>query len=187
MQALLDAGAEPLSRCAFQQTPLHLAAQHGNVGAVKVLLDTEPAALDSADIFAVTPLSIAAGKGESEAVRLLLAAGASRRPRTIADDHKGAGWDKVYGLMAGKPNEDYVAVTGSPIAFAAFKGHEEVLRLLLLLPPRQSRGGKSAGAATAAAAERADNGLSNETPAEIRRTTKARDGGGRRYMIAAIV
>ncbi|MEM8874480.1 MAG: ankyrin repeat domain-containing protein [Planctomycetota bacterium] len=79
MQRLLDAGADPHQRTAglneHRRQVLHVAAEHGQVGAVRWLLgkNVKPSVKDSEK---QTPLHCAAKEGHADVVRVLLEAGA---------------------------------------------------------------------------------------------------------------
>jgi len=75
MQALLEAGAAVDSKNKDAMPALMVAAQYGQVGAMRVLLEAG-AAVDSKSNDAMTALMVAACEGEAEAMRVLLAAGA---------------------------------------------------------------------------------------------------------------
>jgi len=59
-----------------QVSPLHLAAQHGHVAAVRALLDAGAAPSPGVDDGAPTPLHLAAAAGHADVVELLLSRGA---------------------------------------------------------------------------------------------------------------
>ncbi len=93
-------------------TPLYVATSHGNVDAMKILLDTGRVAVDKKVKYGETPLLCASQRGDTEAVFLLLQHGADPRQ---GDD---------YG--------------GTPLQYAARGNHEDVVRMLLQPPKADS-------------------------------------------------
>ncbi|KAE8392553.1 ankyrin repeat-containing domain protein [Aspergillus alliaceus] len=57
-------------------TPLHIAAQHGHLGVVRLLLATEQIDVNARDHNGSTPLHMASEKGHVDVVQLLVAHGA---------------------------------------------------------------------------------------------------------------
>ena len=101
LEALLDAGAAAGAGDRQGRAPLHIAAAHGQTGAVRLLL-AHGARADAADDWGGTPLHRAQDAGVA---RMLLAAGATRDE----PDHEGR----------------------TPLHAAIAAGHDEVVDLLL--------------------------------------------------------
>lgn len=75
MRALLRGGATCDDRDIFENTPLHLAVDHGHCTAIRLLLE-HTANVNSTDCAGRTPLHIAATVGQVDLVAMLLANGA---------------------------------------------------------------------------------------------------------------
>ena len=72
---MLDGNGVGFDPWKWKMTPLHMAALHGHLDVVKILLDvgTEP---NMADVFGQTPLYLARHSGHKEVVKILLDGGA---------------------------------------------------------------------------------------------------------------
>ena len=79
LKALLNF-IDPNTRNDRQQTPLHLAAELGSVGAVKTLIGAG-ADVNAADGMGAMPLHAAAGAGRADVIKILLASGADASMR----------------------------------------------------------------------------------------------------------
>lgn len=77
VRVLLDGGAELRRRNSMGQSALHIAAEHGHVGAVVALAGTPDVGLDEPDNDGCTPLMAAARSGHAQVVEALVAAGAA--------------------------------------------------------------------------------------------------------------
>jgi ankyrin repeat protein len=106
MRRLLDAGADVNVRNKYDATPLYMASEYGQTGAVKLLLAANADVNIAERILGTTPLMAASMDGHAEVVKLLLAANANAN-------------------IALKP----IGLT--PLIVASMKGHTEVVKLLL--------------------------------------------------------
>lgn len=103
---LLNRGADVNIDNTWRRPPLTIAALHGHVGVVEILLSQKGTYLDSQDENGRTALWMAASEGHEEVLRLLLAAGAD--PSTADDDD----WHDT------------------PLYIARLRGHYGCIRLL---------------------------------------------------------
>ena len=126
-----------LSLPSSQQTPLHVACEHGRTRIVQVLL-TGRAQVSARDRHGLSPLGIAAAHGELEIARLLLAMGAA--VNSASDDgttplHASCarGHLPLVRLLLSRA-ADVTALLGSgetPLSAAARRGHAGCLAVLL--------------------------------------------------------
>lgn len=86
--------------------PIFAATFHGDVVAVKKLLDSEATLISVRDAKSLTPLHVAASRGQSAVAQLLIDYGAD-----------------VHG-----PSDDG---EWTPLVFAAYRGHDEVAKVLI--------------------------------------------------------
>ncbi|CAJ1406091.1 unnamed protein product [Effrenium voratum] len=75
-EKLLRAGADPNAREAWEETPLHMAARHGNLEVAQALLKFG-AQINARNLDEVTPLLAAAQEGQQEVCNFLLEMGAN--------------------------------------------------------------------------------------------------------------
>ena len=126
-----------LSLPSSQQTPLHVACEHGRTRIVQVLL-TGRAQVDARDRHGFSPLGIAAAHGELEIARLLLAMGAavdgaSNDGTTPLLASCAIGHLPLVRLLLSRA-ADVMAIQGSgetPLSAAARRGHAGCLAVLL--------------------------------------------------------
>jgi hypothetical protein len=126
-----------LSLPSSQQTPLHVACEHGRTRIVQVLL-TGRARVDARDRHGFSPLGIAAAHGELEIARLLLAMGAavdgaSNDGTTPLLASCASGHLPLVRLLLSRA-ADVMAIQGSgetPLSAAARRGHAGCLAVLL--------------------------------------------------------
>ena len=101
-------GADPIVRGRFGKSPLNAAAHSGNFEVIRMLIEYNPADINSQDDYGWTPLLVASGGRnfkDGSALRLLLEHGAD----VNVQDYKGT----------------------TPLQWASFSGALEVVRLLL--------------------------------------------------------
>jgi hypothetical protein len=126
-----------LSLPSSQQTPLHVACEHGRTRIVQVLL-TGRAQVGARDRHGFSPLGIAAAHGELEIARLLLAMGAavdgaSNDGTTPLLASCASGHLPLVRLLLSRA-ADVMAIQGSgetPLSAAARRGHAGCLAVLL--------------------------------------------------------
>ncbi|MBW2703234.1 MAG: ankyrin repeat domain-containing protein [Deltaproteobacteria bacterium] len=136
---LLDAGADVKapSLQKWRISPLHLAAQGGNVQVIDLLL-ARGAELDAVNLEGYTPLHRAAWYGESAAVRHLIAKGANLKARNkwgqtpLFSAVQGGDRETVAILARKKVGLNDAAEDGrKPIDVATEKGSKEIVKVLL--------------------------------------------------------
>ena len=76
MQLLISRRADPALRNAYGQTPLHLAAERGNLAVVRLLLGAGTS-LEAYDQHGTAAIHLAAANGHAATVALLLDMGAN--------------------------------------------------------------------------------------------------------------
>ena len=141
IKQLVDAGASIDAQTNDGETPLFVAAQKGNLIAVKAFIDAK-ARVDLGNKDGVTPLHIAAQNGNVELVELLLKSGADinavnkdgETPLHMAAEkgHRGV----VERLLYAKPNPNVDAIRKDgkmPLLLAVQNGHLDVVRELIPL------------------------------------------------------
>ncbi|HSW75870.1 MAG TPA: ankyrin repeat domain-containing protein, partial [Candidatus Saccharimonadales bacterium] len=136
IQKLLDMGAR--KHVVDRQTLLHLAAEHGHVPVLRVLIDAG-LKIDSRTFMGHTPLHKAATQGHVEVVQILLAAGADKNAKTyfVGDTvlHHAAETGSVpvvqLLLAAGADKNARTEFGENALHFAARKGNIEALKILL--------------------------------------------------------
>ena len=109
---------------------------HGDLDAVRSILDADPSVVAVRDAKGLTPLHVAASRGQDEVVRLLLDRGADIEGPT----EPGEWTPLVFAAYRGHLGAAQVLVEsgagvgeadGNPIHFAGQRGHEEICRLLV--------------------------------------------------------
>ncbi|CUS11116.1 unnamed protein product [Tuber aestivum] len=111
IRTLLACGLPPSVRAKYGKTPLSIAAETGNLGAVGALLESAQVEVNTKDTWGRTPLWLAAWKGYSSVVRALLG-----RPEVEANSQQ--------------RNTDFNRHE-TPLAIACRCGHVSVVRELL--------------------------------------------------------
>jgi len=116
--------------------PIFAPAFHGDVAAVKKLLDTDPKLIAVRDAKNLTPLHVAASRGQHQVVRLLLDHGADIQGPTADGD-----WTPlVFAAYRGHPVTAKVLIErgagvtsedGNPIHYAGQRKHKDICRLLV--------------------------------------------------------
>jgi hypothetical protein len=166
-EALLKAGANPNADCSlrhfdetlnwhFVASPLHVAAQCGNVPVIRVLVNYG-ANVDGTDgITGRTPLYYAAARGQVDAVKILLKFGA---------DPNSSGKESGYGCF----------IPYTPLHRAVQKGHKEVVIALLKAGADATiKGGPDSKTAIEMASESRNHGIATALTANA--TKKRRTG-----------
>jgi ankyrin repeat protein len=118
MQLLLDYGASPDVRTDYEETPLHLAAHRGRLGAVRFLVLEAKVDVNSRDRDGTTPLHMASYGLEAtpEVVQFLLEHGADVKARLYDDSQNG---DTAYDFASGAPKEEIRELLSKYAAVAA--------------------------------------------------------------------
>lgn len=120
--------------CLLYATPLHDAAQLGDVAQAGAIIMDDPSSVNVKDIHGSTPLSIAAQEGHLEVVKLLLEKGAAietktnyrRAPVSTAAFYSNPAIVKVLAVKG-----TVEAIGATPLYIAAREGHLAVVKLLL--------------------------------------------------------
>jgi len=120
--------------CLLYATPLHDAAQLGDVAQAGAIIMDDPSSVNVKDIHGSTPLSIAAQEGYLEVVKLLLEKGAAIEAKT---NYRGAPVSTaafysnpaIVKVLAVKGTVEAIGAT--PLYIAAKEGHLAVVKLLL--------------------------------------------------------
>jgi ankyrin repeat protein len=118
MQLLLDYGASPDVRTDYEETPLHLAAQRGRLGAVRFLVLEAKVDVNARDRDGDTPLHLALTGSEAtpEVVQFLLEHGADVKARLYDDSEKGA---TAYDMASGPKRKEIRELLSKYAAAAA--------------------------------------------------------------------
>jgi ankyrin repeat protein len=137
VRAMLDAGADPDARDAFDRTPLIHAAFAGHLEVARLLLD-RGAGANAENLQRRSALVLAADQGHTEIVELLLDRGADPDHAGIHDQtalHV-AGWQGhvavVRALLAGGADPELHDATGNtPLTLAATEDVPDVVRVMI--------------------------------------------------------
>lgn len=134
---LLDRGADVSRTDLRNSTPLHMAANHGDVACVELYLEHE-ADMEAVDSAGRTALWLATTRGHQNIVRILLFWGASvdmmdDEGRTVLSIAAAQGNSEVVRLLLDRGlDEQHRDNSGRvPLHYAALEGHSEVCETLL--------------------------------------------------------
>lgn len=115
--------------------PIFYPVFHGDLAAVRQLLDKDPDAIQSRDAKNLTPLHVAASRGQHEVVQLLIDRGATVDGDSAPEDWTPIVWasyrghvDAVRVLLGNGAAPGQAG--GNPIHFAGQRRHRETCRLL---------------------------------------------------------
>jgi ankyrin repeat protein len=120
--------------CLLYATPLHDAAQLGDVAQAGAIIMDDPSSVNVKDIHGSTPLSIAAQEGHLEVVKLLLEKGAAIETKTnyrraLVSTVAFYSNPAIVKVLAVKGTVEAIGAT--PLYIAAGEGHLAVVKLLL--------------------------------------------------------
>lgn len=99
--AMLESGANPAARDLHGATPLHLAAAHGHVDAVKTLVIRGGADMEATDTGGRTPMHYAAAKGHQAVINALIGLGA-KHPASAPAATQPSGKTQVHTVQPGQ-------------------------------------------------------------------------------------
>ncbi|KAK7409059.1 hypothetical protein QQX98_008763 [Neonectria punicea] len=142
VEALLRHNADASFLSKYDRTVFHLAAAQGHPKIVKMLLDEGKADMEALDSLGLSALYLASLWGHHQVVDVLLQMGADPDMGIPKDDSlktwsplvtaSDDGYQRcVRLLLDGKANPDISGPSGTPLRYAAIRGHMDVCNMLL--------------------------------------------------------